>query len=62
MTVEISEEQRQVILLAIARLSVERPGWHPACLKPIAEILRGLEMYEEFRTLKILEGARANDG
>jgi hypothetical protein len=56
MTVEISEGERQVIILAIARLSVERPGWHPACLKPIAEKLSGPDLYEEFRTLKIMEG------
>jgi hypothetical protein len=29
-TVTIDEEQRQLVLLALAQLSLERPGWHHA--------------------------------
>jgi hypothetical protein len=31
MTIDISEEQRQLIILALARLSMERPGWYFMC-------------------------------
>jgi len=27
MTLELTEEERQIVLLALARLSIERPGW-----------------------------------
>jgi hypothetical protein len=46
---EIEEGDRQLILLALAKLSLSRPGWHPACTSRVAKIFRGLEMYEEFR-------------
>jgi hypothetical protein len=49
MTIEITEEQRQGILLALAKLSLPRPGWHSHFLTPIAELLQGKEMYEAFR-------------
>lgn len=49
MQIELDESQRQVLLLAIAKLSLSRPGWHPACLTPIAVKLDGMEMYEAFR-------------
>jgi hypothetical protein len=50
MNVEITEEQRQAILLALAKLSLTRSGWHSHCLTPIAELLHGKEMYETFRS------------
>jgi hypothetical protein len=31
MNLAISEEERQLILLALAKLSLERPGWDFAC-------------------------------
>lgn len=46
---EIDEAQRQAILLALAKLSLSRPGWHTGCLLPIAETLNGKAMYLEFR-------------
>jgi hypothetical protein len=50
MTFEIEEMDRQAILLALAKLSLTRPGWHPACLSRIADKLGGRAMYEEFRS------------
>jgi hypothetical protein len=50
-TFEIEEGDRQAIILALAKLSHTRPGWHPACLSRIAAQLGGREMYEEFRSL-----------
>ena len=49
-TFEIEEGDRQAIILALAKLSHTRPGWHPACLSRIAGQLGGSEMYEEFRS------------
>jgi hypothetical protein len=53
MTYEIESGDRDAILLALAKLSITRPGWHPACLSRIAESLGGaqaLRAYNEFRT------------
>ncbi len=54
-TIVITEEQRQSLLMALAHLAVERPGWHPAFLKRIAELMDNPEdsdsMYERFREL-----------
>jgi len=49
-TFEIEEGDRQAIILALAKLSHTRPGWHPACLSRIAGQLGGAGMYEEFRS------------
>jgi hypothetical protein len=49
-TFEIEEGDRQCLLLALAKLSLTRPGWHPACTSRIAEVLGGRTMYEEFRS------------
>lgn len=54
-TVTIEEGQRQMILLAIARLAIERPGWNECALGPIAELLKGRELYEHFKKLKRAE-------
>lgn len=51
MTFDLTEEQRQAVLLAVARLSVERPGWE-AFLRQVAADLGGEAMYEQFQTLK----------
>jgi len=52
--VTIDEGQRQMILLAIGRLAVERPGWDWT-LGELAELLHGREMFEGFKNLKKLE-------
>ncbi len=44
------ESDRQAMLLAIAMLSVERPGWH-YMLGRIADRLHGRDIYEKFRGL-----------
>lgn len=47
---EIGEEDRQLTLLALAHLSVERPGFANALLK-IAVLLGGHEMFDRFQVL-----------
>jgi hypothetical protein len=47
---EIGEEDRQMILLALGRLAVDRPGWD-STLGRLAETLDGAEMYRTFRDL-----------
>jgi hypothetical protein len=49
-TVSLEEEDRQMLLLAIAELSLSRPGWAPY-LRLIADKLCGPEMFERFRVL-----------
>jgi hypothetical protein len=44
------EGDRQLVLLAIAELSLSRPGWDYA-LGLIADQLQGREMYDEFKRL-----------
>lgn len=48
---EFSEEERQMILLSLAWVSIERPGWD-WFLGMIAERLRGGKMFERFKGLK----------
>jgi hypothetical protein len=48
--VTISEEHRQAMLMAIADLSLARPGWD-YFLGEIADVLSGREMYQEFKRL-----------
>lgn len=48
MEFDVSEEQRQTMILALAHLSLKRPGWDNM-LKEIAIILGGPDMFEEFR-------------
>lgn len=55
MTLDLSEEDRQMTLLAFAHLSVERPGWDDA-LNRIALRIDNVEngravMYERYRDL-----------
>jgi hypothetical protein len=48
MTIEITEEERQFILLSLALCVLLRPGFHlPA--EEISEKLRGRQMYDRFR-------------
>jgi hypothetical protein len=55
MTLEIEEGQRQLILLALAILSLERPGFHNAlntiALKIDNNVEGAAEMYHSFRRL-----------
>jgi hypothetical protein len=57
MVVEIGEEERQMVLLALAHLSIERPGWDHA-LNEIALLIdngrdgRAL-LYDQFRALRV---------
>lgn len=57
MTFEIDEGQRQLLLMALAHLSVERPGFDYA-LNVIAVRVDNVQdgravMYDEFRALKM---------
>lgn len=54
--IEVDEEQRQLILMALAHLAVERPGWDDA-LSRIAVLADNVvegkpEMYEQFKRLR----------
>jgi hypothetical protein len=53
MTVEIDEAQRQLVILALAILSLDRPGFEFACLEAANEFGRidAQEMFKEFRRL-----------
>jgi hypothetical protein len=51
MTFEIDEEHRQILLLALAAVAVERPGWAFVC-REIAERLRGAPLFESFLQLR----------
>ena len=44
---EIEEADRQALVLAIAKLTISRPGWN-AMLRRIAESLSGAAMFDEF--------------
>jgi hypothetical protein len=48
---ELAEEQRQAMLLAIARLAVERPGYD-WMLGEISEKLKGRDLYDKFKGSK----------
>lgn len=52
-TVELTEEDRDLILLALAILSLYRPGWLFAC-QEVADVVGGMpaqEMFKKFRRL-----------
>lgn len=56
MTLELSEEERQVVILALSRLSIERPGWDfmlngIACKIDNVSEERAV-MYDQFRKLE----------
>jgi hypothetical protein len=48
MNFEIEEEQRQMIVLAIAELALSRPGWDWT-LGELAELFEAREMFEQFK-------------
>lgn len=50
MDVTIDEGQRQMVLLALAKLSIERPGWDWA-LGETARAFNGVTMYQEFKDI-----------
>jgi hypothetical protein len=56
-TVTIDEGQRQMLLLALAKLSIERPGWHwtlgelAALFSTAPSIQDGRELFEQFRDI-----------
>jgi len=57
MTLELDEGERQLVLLALAKLSIERPGWD-AALNRIALRMDNTEngraqMYDDFRKLNL---------
>lgn len=54
MNVVIDEGQRQMIALALAELSLSRPGWDVA-LGVIAEAISASDMYEQFKVTSNLE-------
>jgi hypothetical protein len=47
----VTEEERQAVLLALAKLAIERPGW-VYFLRGIAGKLDGVEMFDEFLRLE----------
>jgi hypothetical protein len=49
-TAKFEEGERQAMLLALAKLSLERPGWVDY-LGGLAEKLQGRDMFEEFRRI-----------
>lgn len=51
MTAEFSEEERQMILLCLAWVTIEHPGWG-WFLGEIAERLQGRKMFEDFKNMK----------
>lgn len=56
MTLELSEEERQAVILALSRLSIERPGWdfmlnEIACKMDNVSEKRAV-MYDQFRKLE----------
>lgn len=48
MTIEVSEGERQVIVLALADLALSRPGWNPM-LSELAARFAGVAMFEHFK-------------
>lgn len=51
--IEIDEGQRQMVLLALAHLSVERPGWNTALREIATKMDDNRASYEVFRRLRI---------
>lgn len=53
MKIDLSESELGIVILALAKLSLSRPGWHPACIEPFVERIggaNGVAMYEQFRS------------
>ena len=45
----LREEERQLLLLGLALMSLQRPGWEYAC-REASKRLNGLDMFDSFRT------------
>ena len=50
MTFDLDESDRQMTILALAHLALERPGWDDA-LSRVADKMGGKPLFEEFKTL-----------
>jgi hypothetical protein len=50
MQFDLEEDQRQMVVLAIAELALSRPGWDEA-LGEIAEQFGAREMFEDFKRI-----------
>ncbi len=50
--IEIDESQRQLILLALAHLAEERPGWENAIEITASCFPNGYEVYKDFQQLE----------
>ncbi len=51
---ELREDERQAMMLALSRLALERPGWRPY-LRMIAQRADAEPLYDEFLRLGALE-------
>lgn len=55
-TLELDESERQMVVMALAHLSVERPGWDDALNRLALRIDNNSDgravMYDEFRRLR----------
>lgn len=66
-TVTIAEEERQMLLLALAKLSLDRPGWHwglgelAAKFSTAPNVEDGRAMFEAFRRLNSDQPPAAQD-
>jgi hypothetical protein len=54
MLVDLPEDERQVILLALAHLAVERPGWE-VYLTSVSARLAGEELFRAFSAVRTQE-------
>ena len=56
-TLELDEGDRQLVLMALAHLSVERPGWddalHRIAMKIDNDAVGRPQMYDDFRKLHL---------
>jgi hypothetical protein len=55
-TIEFEERHRQVMRLALGRLSVERPGW-AGVIGEMVDLVDGRALFEQFAALKQREMA-----
>lgn len=61
-TITIDESQRQMIMLALAKLRMERPGWDYALGEIAERFPGGRTMYEQFVTLYSEDGHEPGAG
>lgn len=57
----VSEEQRQLVMLALAQLCARRPGWHYA-LKETAQQFQSVELFENFLALARIDDVEEVSG